>query len=169
MIAMPETHKKIRSLDLASLGIIGFFLKWRGPDFTLPDLEGRTVSLSSLRGKIVLLNFWTSWCEACCLEGRSLEELCQAFRQEAFSLLAVNIGEPAVKVERFCQAHRISLQVLLDRSGKVSDAYGVLGIPSTYILDREGLVIGRATGIRDWVSEPGRHLIRELLDRAASG
>ena len=161
---MLSLHEKIKGLDLASLGIISSPIEWRAPDFTLPDLEGRWISLQSLRGKIVFINFWATWCEACCLELPTLKAPYEAFGGEAFALLAVNEGEPAAKVTEFCGTHDLSFPVLLDHSRKVGDAYGVWGMPATYILNRESFVLGKATGARDWASAPVWHLIGELLE-----
>lgn len=149
--------------DLRSLGIMEIWLDRPAPDFELVALDGRNVNLTSVRGKIVLLNFWTTWCEASICEMPSLERLYRLFQDEAFALLAVNLKESAAKAEEFRNEYRISFPILLDRTGEVGDAYGVLAIPATFILDRQGMTIGKATGARDWISAPARCLIQELL------
>ncbi len=151
------------SPDLRSLGIIEMWLDQPAPNFELVALDGQNVSLASVRGKIVLLHFWTTWCEACIREMPSLGQLYHLFQDEAFALLAVNLRESAAKVEDFRNEYRIPFPILQDRRGKVGDAYGVLAIPSTFILDRQGMTIGKTTGAQDWISAPARCLIQELL------
>lgn len=154
---------RLDSLKLSSFGIMG---TWRGrlaPDFEVTALDGRRVSLRSVRGKIVLLNFWTTWCEASTREMSSLQRLYRLFQDEAFALLAVNLREPAQRVEDFRNEYRIASPILLDRIGEVGEAYGVLTIPTTFILDRQGMEIGKTTGARDWTLAPARCLIQELL------
>jgi peroxiredoxin len=121
------------------------------------------MSLKDVRGKIVLLNFCTTWCEACIGEMPSLGGLYHLFQDEAFAVLAVDLRESAAKVEAFRNKFQITFPILLDRRGDVGDAYGVLAIPATFILDRQGMIIGKATGARDWISAPARRFIQELL------
>jgi peroxiredoxin len=162
-------QEEVSSTDLASVGIIPFPMEWHASDFVLPDLEGRIVSLYHFRGKIVIVHFWATWCEACCLEIPSLEALHEAFRDEPFALLAINEGEPAAKVREFCGTHGLKFPVLLDHSRAVGDAFGVSGIPATYLLDRQGLILGKATGVRDWASAPVWHLIHTLCGTVTVG
>lgn len=157
-------REAMRGTDLESLGIIRSCLERRAPDFVLPDLAGRRVVLKDYRGKIVFINFWASRCEACFLELPTFQALYEAFREEAFALFAVNEGEPVAEVAAFCETHGLSFPVLLDHSREVGDTYGLLGIPATYILDRQGIMLGKTVGARDWASAPARHLIRELLE-----
>jgi peroxiredoxin len=149
--------------DLRSLGIMEIWPDRPAPDFEFVALDGRNVSLTSVRGKIVLLNFWTTWCEASIREIPTLERLYHLFQDEALALLAVNLRESAAKVEEFRNKYRITFPIYLDRTGEVGDAYGVLAIPATFILDRQGMMIGKATGARDWNSAPARRFIQELL------
>ncbi len=149
--------------DLRSLGIMEIWRDRPAPDFEVSALDGHRMSLKDVRGKIVLLNFWTTWCEACIREMPSLGRLYHLFQDEAFALLAVDLRESAAKVEAFRNKYQIPFPILLDRRGEVGDAYGVLAIPVTFILDRQGMIIGKATGARDWISAPARCLIQELL------
>ena len=149
--------------DLRSLGIMEIWLDRPAPDFELVALDGRTVGLKNVRGKIVLLNFWTTWCKACIKEMPALERLYQDFQNDAFALLAANLRESPAKVEAFRNQYQITFPILLDRRGKVGDAYGVPAIPVTFILDRQGMTIGKATGARDWTSAPARRFIQKLL------
>ena len=149
--------------DLRSLEIMEIWLDRPAPDFELVALDGRTIGLKSVRGKIVLLHFWTTWCEACIKEMPTLNRLYEDFQDRAFALLAANLRESPAKVEAFRNQYQITFPILLDRRGKVGDAYGVLAIPATFILDRQGMTIGKATGARDWTSAPARRFIQKLL------
>jgi peroxiredoxin len=148
---------------LPSLGIMWNWMGRSGPDFEIAALDGRRISLMQVRGKIVLLNFWTTWCGACVREMPSLNRLYLDFQDEDLALLAVNLRETPARVETFRNRHRIACPILLDREGEVGDAYGVLAIPATFILDREGMLIGKATGARDWSTVTARCFIQELL------
>ena len=154
---------QISSSELSRLGIIRTWMGRPGPDFEITALDGRSVSLRSVRGNIVLLNFWTTWCGACAREMPTMEQLYRAFPDEAFAILAVNMRESAAKVEAFRNKFQITFTVLLDRTGAVGDSYGVLAIPATFILDRQGKMIGKATGAQDWASPPALQFIRKLI------
>lgn len=119
-------------------------------DFVLPDINGRPLRLSDLRGKVVLLNFWTTWCPNCRTEMPGLERLHRHFKGRDFVLLAVNILEPAPRVKHFMDALRLTFKTLLDSDGRVSLAFAVRGIPTTFIIDKDGALIGRAIGSRTW-------------------
>lgn len=155
--------ERLDNPDLRSLEIMGTWTGRPVPDFEVTALNGRSVSLKSVRGKIVLLHFWTTWCEACIKEMPALNRLYDDFQGEAFALLAANLRESPTRVEAFRNKYRITFPLLMDRTGKVGDAYGVLAIPATFILDRQGMMIGKATGARNWAAAPARWLIKELL------
>lgn len=133
------------------------------PDFSLPDLDGRIVRLRHFQGKIVFLNFWATWCRPCREEMPSMERLYQEFKDKGLIILAVDIRESPEKVRKFMQDFRLSFTALLDSKGKVSDLYGIFGIPTTYIVGGKGEVIGRAIGMRDWASEDAKSLFRDII------
>ena len=114
------------------------------PDFELKSPQGATTSLSSLRGRIVILHFWATWCPHCVEEMPLLSELAREDDPRRVTILAVNLGEPARKVSRYLRSRNLSLSVLLDSRGKVARAYGVAGLPSTVVVDATGRVV---TGI----------------------
>jgi len=133
------------------------------PDFEIPALDGQRMGLETVRGKVVLLNFWSTGCEASIRQMPSLERLYRLYQKEAFTLFAVNLRESAAKVEDFRNEFRITFPILLDRIGEVGETYGVSAIPTTFILDRQGIMIGKTAGARNWTSAPVRCLIQELL------
>ncbi|NLY42742.1 MAG: TlpA family protein disulfide reductase [Clostridiaceae bacterium] len=113
----------------------------RAPDFELMDIEGNKVKLSDYRGKVVFLNFWATWCGPCRLEMPHFESAHQTFKesQEAV-ILAVNIQEGKEEVKDFLQDNGFTFPVLLDTSGKVAVVYRIHSIPTTYILDKDGII-----------------------------
>jgi len=108
------------------------------PEFELQDTAGKTVRLSSLRGEVVVLHFWATWCPHCLTEIPLLEKLIQEPPFQGVRVLAINLGEPQKKVSEYLRAHPSSLPVVLDSRGKVAEAYGVLGLPASVVVDASG-------------------------------
>lgn len=135
------------------------------PDFTLPYLSGSEVALDSIRGKVLLLNFWATWCGACRSEMPSLENLYRDFRHYPdFAVLTVSIdqrGKPAVA--QFMASNGYNFPVLLDTSNVTSAAYGVSGIPSTFVIGRDGQIIWNCVGALDWSNPSVRDALKKLL------
>jgi peroxiredoxin len=134
------------------------------PDFALSTLEGRPVRLREFRGKLVLVNFWATWCAPCLHEMPSMEQLYQTFKQTEFVLLAVSMDRQGEGVARpFVDKLKLTFPVLLDSTLEVSRQYSVRGLPTTYLIDPEGLLIGVAIGARDWHRTEAKALIAGLL------
>lgn len=138
-----------------------------GADFTLPDLNGRKVRLKDLRGQVVFLNFWATWCIPCRAEMPAMEKLHREFKDKGLVILALNYKESLEQIKPFVQELQLTFPILLDRNGKVSDRYQVFGLPTSYLLGRKGEVLGTAVGARDWASEEAKALIRTLLQPSA--
>ena len=119
-------------------------------EFTLPFLNGGNAALSAYRGKVVILNFWATWCPPCRTEMPSMEVLYQQFKSQGLEILAVDMEEDVLIVGRFVRSNGYTFPVMLDRDGRVSGMYGIRAIPTTYILDREGKIIGRIVGSILW-------------------
>jgi len=111
----------------------------RAPDFELVNLAGETVKLSELRGKIVILNFWATWCEPCKVEMPFFEKLSRNSQSEV-EILAVNFDEPPQQVEQFVNEYKLSFPVLLDPGGNVQNLYRVRGYPTTFVVDAAGSI-----------------------------
>ena len=109
------------------------------PDFELNNLTEEIFRLSDLRGKIVVINFWATWCEPCKVEMPFFEDLYSG-SQKQLEILAVNFDEPPQKVQQFVEEYQLSFPVLLDPGGNVQSLYRVRGYPTTFILDEEGIV-----------------------------
>ena len=134
------------------------------PDFTLMTLEGRPTHLREFRGKLVLLNFWATWCAPCLHEMPSMERLYQTFKQTDFVLLAVSMDRQGEGVARpFVDNLKLTFPVLLDSTSEVGRQYSVRGLPTTYLIDPDGLLIGAVIGARDWYRTEAKALIAGLL------
>lgn len=110
------------------------------PDFKLEDLDGETVSLRDLRGKPVLLNFWATWCPPCRAEMPYLQEVFEEWQGKELVVLTIDIGESRATVQNYLQSYKLSLPVLLDISKIVSYRYGFRYIPTTFFIDKDGII-----------------------------
>jgi len=145
------------------LGVVRIDEKLAAPSFTLKDLNGKEVKLEDHRGKIVFLNFWATWCPPCREEMPSMEKLYTEFKDRDFTMLAVDLGEETGKVRAFKERFRLSFPILLDTDSRVGLRFGVWSIPTTYLIDREGHIIGVALGARDWASKEAFEMFDHLL------
>lgn len=126
----------------------------KAPDFTLKDMQGNKVSLSDFKGKVVMINFWATWCPPCIEEMPSMEKLYKKLGSEDFVILAVNIEPDAREiVEEFLTKRPYTYPVLLDGESKVQQLYGAFRLPETVIINRQGEVVTRIVGGRDWMDE----------------
>lgn len=149
---------------LRSLGFIvqeGFVA---APDFTTEDAAGNRVSSRSFRGRVVLLNFWATWCPPCRLEMPSMERLYGEFRGRGLEIVAVNFMEPRELVQAFAREQNLTYPMLLDRRSDIAERYGVLRLPETVVIGRRGEVIAKTTGYKDWYEEDVRELVSALLE-----
>jgi peroxiredoxin len=116
-------------------------------DFTLTDLQGKTWELKSLHGKVVLVNFWATWCPPCRKEMPDLEALHQRFQGQGFVILAIS-DEEQDKVKPFIAEYKITYPVLLDPGRKVNDLFQVEGIPKSFVYDRDGKLVAQSIDMR---------------------
>src|SRR3989338_4484627 len=136
------------------------------PDFALNTLDGKKVSLKGFKGKAVFLNFWATWCPPCTIEMPSMEIIHKRFKDKGLIVVAVNSEEGEKKVSKFIKKKGYTFLVLLDTDGSVtSDSYRTVGLPTTYLIDRQGMVVGKAEGAREWDSEESFRLKEEILKK----
>jgi len=131
----------------------------------LKDINGKNISLSDFKGKIVFLNFWTTWCPTCRIEVPSMEKLHQKFKNKDFAMVTVNLRESALNVKAFFKKFKLTFTALLDSTGEVGASFGIRAIPTTYILDKTGRIIGRVNGPREWDSKAAIALFENLMDK----
>jgi len=115
------------------------------PDFRLQDTAGHAVELSSLRGEALVLHFWASWCPHCLAEMPLLDQMHRELAARGVRVLAINLGERPGRVNRYLKEHGLELPVLLDSRGKVAEAYGVVGLPASFLVDPEGRIVQRVS------------------------
>jgi peroxiredoxin len=122
------------------------------PDFSLPDLNDKTVRLSDYRGKVVFLNFWATWCKPCREEMPSMEVLYKSFERDGFVVLAVSIDRVTTKkdIPPFVNSMNLTFPVLVDSWGQTDKRYKLMGVPETYIIDQDGILREKVIGPRDW-------------------
>jgi peroxiredoxin len=142
----------------------------RAPDFRAVDLaSGDTVSLRErYRGYVTLLNIWATWCAPCRVEMPGMEQAYQALAPDGFRIAAVSIDEGnADDVRAFGQELGLSFDLLQDRDTRVMQIYQTTGVPESFLLDRNGIIVKRIIGPHDWNSPVNRALIERLLERPA--
>jgi thiol-disulfide isomerase/thioredoxin len=130
------------------------------PEVVLPDLEGRTVRLSDFHGDVVVLNFWATWCPPCIDEMPSLEKLQRALGEKGLHVLAAAVDENLEDVARFREEYELSLPILHDRGGKTAHSFSTFKYPETYVVGRDGRLVAKVIGPRDWISPT---VIREFV------
>ena len=153
----PESH---------NFKLVAFGRPLTAPDFALTTPSGAAVSLKQFRGKVVLLNFWATWCPPCVREMPSMEALFQKFKPRGFTVLAVSLDEKgAAVVKPFLKKYRLTFPVALDPDSGISGRYGARDLPSSFLIDAQGRVVAAAKGERDWYSAEAISYVAEVLDQ----
>jgi len=135
----------------------------QAPDFTLPSLNGKTVSLSDFRGRWVLLNFWATWCAPCVEEMPGLNRLYRALKKDGLVMLAVSLDHAKQKVRSFASREKLAFPVLHDQ-GKITKArYGLFSVPTTVLVGPNGEIKARSAGGRVWDSPEMIRYLRTLM------
>jgi cytochrome c biogenesis protein CcmG, thiol:disulfide interchange protein DsbE len=139
----------------------------RAPDFRAVDLAtGDSVSLREhYRGAVTLVNIWATWCVPCRVEMPAMEKVYQSLAPRGFRIAAVSIDEGSPEdVQAFARELGLSFDILQDRSTKVQQIYQTTGVPESFLLNRQGVIVKRVIGAQDWGSAVNRALIERLLD-----
>jgi thiol-disulfide isomerase/thioredoxin len=134
------------------------------PDFSLPDPSGKKGALKDFRGKLVLLNFWATWCLPCREEMPAMERLYQQYKNKGFTILAVDVKDSRKDALAFLKELKITYPVMLDPDGEVGLLYGAWGLPATYLIGPKGEGLARMWGPAAWDSPGAKQLIQDLLD-----
>ncbi len=135
------------------------------PEFSLENLQGRIVNARDYRGHVLLLNFCATWCPNCRNEDPSLEKLFSQYSSEGLSLFFIIPRESKETIEKFVEKESLHAPVLLDKTGKVGRLFGVWVQPTSYLIDRQGMVRYRVMGPADWTSPESKSVIDHLLQR----
>jgi thiol-disulfide isomerase/thioredoxin len=112
----------------------------------------------------VFINFWTTWCLACVIEMPSMEKLHQKFKDKDFVMVAINLQESASTIKQFYKEYKLTFTTLLDSTGDVGAGLGIRSIPTTFILDKNGRILGKALGPREWEGKKSIALFEYLTD-----
>jgi len=134
------------------------------PEFSLPDLKDTTRTLADYHGKIVVVNFWASWCPPCIYEMPALERLKQKLNEQPFEIVTINVDEQKYKVWKFVKLINFGLPVLLDERKDTFNSWGASVLPTSFLLDQEGHIRYRVQGDLEWDSEEVISLIKELIN-----
>lgn len=119
-------------------------------DFTLQDMDGNQHHLAKYRGKIIIVNFWATWCPPCRFELPSMEKAYQILRDKDIVMLAINVGEDSDTIFSFTADYPVTFPLLLDKAGEVIDKYPVVGLPTSFIINPQGQIVYRVIGTREW-------------------
>jgi cytochrome c biogenesis protein CcmG/thiol:disulfide interchange protein DsbE len=138
----------------------------KAPNFYLKSLNGEKVELKSFKGKVLFLNFWATWCGPCKEEMPSMEALYQQFKEKDFIFLTISVDyKEGKEVKEFIEKHHYAFPVLLDPKCETLDLFGVKGIPTTIVIDKKGMMIGKAIGPRNWKKPEVISLLNLLLEK----
>jgi len=148
----------LRALDLG-----GYQPGERPPEFIGRTVDGKRLSLAGLRGRVVLVTFWATWCPPCREEMSLLESLHRGLATEGLAVVGVNVREEGAAILEYAGALGLTFPLFLDPQGEIQSAYGVIGLPTTFLIARDGRAVARAIGSRDWGGPQARALIRALL------
>jgi peroxiredoxin len=134
------------------------------PNFTFPGLDGKKISLADYKGKVVLLNIWATWCAPCVAEMPSMEKLYQELKNKDFELIAVSVDESGAEaVKPFMEKHKLGFPVLLDTKGDIKNLYQTTGIPESFIIDKDGIIIEKIIGPREWAASGAIRFFRNII------
>lgn len=134
------------------------------PDITVKSINNESLTLSSLKGKVVLLNFWATWCPPCREEIPSMMKLNSAMAGKPFQMVAISIDEGGKKaVDDFFKESRFSLPTYLDPETAAAKVYGITGVPETFIIDKQGIIVKKVIGPMDWSSSEALSFLEGLM------
>lgn len=135
------------------------------PDFKLKDINGRDTAFYSYKGKVILLNFWATWCGPCKAEMPSLNNLYKSLRDKGFVVVGISVDTSEKPVRTFINDNGITFPALMDSDREVSfDLFGVIGLPTSYLIDKNGVVVEKFMGEREWDSPSMKNKIFKLLN-----
>ena len=154
---------------LKTLDLRGYPSRTAPPQFRGSTLDARQLSLTEYRGAVIVLNFWASWCLECRPEMPVLERLHREFSSRGLAIIGVNAREKKETARRYAKELGLTFPLVLDRDGKINARYGVIGLPTTFVVGRDGRAIAFAIGSREWEGAPARALIAALLAEPGPG
>ena len=163
ILAAPEASRAEVAELLQKLNLIVYPRGTRPPEFNGRTADGRTASLASLRGKVILLNFWATWCQECRPEMPMFERLHRELGAQGLNVIGINAREGTAAIRGYAKELGLTFALVLDPNGEINAAYGVIGLPTTFLIGRDGRAVALAVGLREWAGAPGRAIIKALL------
>ena len=135
------------------------------PDFTLVDTKGKTWTLSELEGQVVFVNFWATWCPPCLKEMPSMQQIYKAMPPNKFKMLAILSNDEPAFADTVAAKNGYTFPILIDPDNLASKAYGLTGVPETYIIDKKGVLREKFIGPRQWDSQGAWQMLRKYVDQ----
>jgi peroxiredoxin len=153
---------------LKALNVSGYPSVMQPPEFSGFTADGQRVSLAGLSRRVVLLNFWATWCLECRSEMPAFERLHREFSVQGLAIVGINAREGTSTIREYAKELALTFPLILDPSGKINSTYGVIGLPTTFLIGRDGRPVALAIGPREWNGKPARALIQALLAESAA-
>ena len=163
VLGTPAVGQPAGAAFLEALNLAGYSPGEKPPEFSGRTVEGQTLSLAGLRGRVVLLTFWATWCLPCREELPVFERLHRGFAAEGLAVVGVNVREEPSVILSYAKELGLTFPLVLDPRGEIQVSFGVVGLPTTFLVGRDGRAVARAIGARDWDTPPARALLRALL------
>ena len=165
--AAPARTRRGRALSLADaikeLDLIKPARPKQADDFALPTPAGATFRLGDQRGKVVMVNFWATWCPPCLEEMPAMERLYRKHKDAGFTLVAVSVDTDPKKVKPFLSEHSLTMPIGIDPKMELANTYGVRALPSSFLLGRDGNLAALAIGPRQWDNDAAHSLVEGML------
>ena len=159
----PDLPKLLKALNAS-----GYPAVMHPPEFSGVTAEGKTASLAALRGRVILFNFWATWCQECRLEMPMFERLHREFSVRGLAVVGINAREGTSTIREYAKELSLTFPLILDPKGTINSAYGVIGLPTTFLIGRDGRPVALVIGPREWNGKPARALIEVLLAEPAA-
>ena len=153
---------------LKALNLSGYPSVMQPPDFNGVTADGQKVSLAGLSGRVALLNFWATWCLECRPEMPMFERLHREFSAQGLAVVGINAREGTATIREYAKELGLTFPLISDPTGKINSAYGVIGLPTTFLIGRSGRAVALAIGPREWGGKPARALMGALLAEPAA-
>ena len=168
ILAAPDTSRAEVMELLQKLNLTTYSRSTIPPEFNGRTTNDQEVSLASLQGKVVLLNFWATWCLECRPEMPAFERLHREFSVQGLAVVGINARVETTTIRKYAKELGLTFPLISDPTGKINSAYGVIGLPTTFLIGRSGRAVALAIGPREWSAKPARALIQALLAEPAA-